>query len=175
MRTIQFLSPAMGFLGGRAAYSMGEEFSTLLKSSDGGQSWSGTTIPETKQGLQSIHFWSDKDGLAVSESGLAYWTADGGSTWTGSVNAPQWKSYYANYENKIIVGVNQSGRNIGYSFNGGRNFTSRPFGAPAEVRDVTFFDAQNGYLVGRHGMAYRYHIVPIDYKAEGAAAAAPLM
>jgi hypothetical protein len=32
---------------------------------------------------------------------------------------------------------------------------------------VTFVDAQNGYLVGDHGMAYRYRIVPIEYNVAG--------
>ncbi len=78
-----------------------------------------------------------------------------------------WPSHYGQGEGKIIVGVGEAGRQIAYSFNGGRNFTSQPFPTPAPVRAVTFFDAQNGYLVGDHAMAYRYRIVPIDYTSPG--------
>ena len=42
-----------------------------------------------------------------------------------------------------------------------------PFALPASVRAVTFADAQHGYLVGDHAMAYRYRIVPIEYTAPG--------
>lgn len=124
-------------------------------------------IPATKHGIDSIHFWSEKDGLALLASGQTFWTADAGTTWTGSLNPPSWRSYYASGEGKIIVGVNQIGRQIGYSFNGGRNFTSRPANLPTETNAVTFPDARHGYLVGRHGMVYRYRIVPIDYTSKG--------
>jgi hypothetical protein len=108
-------------------------------------------------------------------SGQTFWTADGGSTWTGSTSPPAWRSYYASGQGKIIVGVNQNGRQAGYSFNGGRNFSSRAMGLPANVRDVTFPDATHGYLVGQHGMVYRYRIVPTAYTSPGmiGAAAAP--
>jgi hypothetical protein len=91
------------------------------------------------------------------------------------VNPPSWRSYYASGEGKIIVGVNENGSQAGYSFNGGRTFASRPLGLPAQARAVAFPDPRHGYLVGQHGMVYRYRIVPIDYSSQGmiAAPAAP--
>jgi photosystem II stability/assembly factor-like uncharacterized protein len=173
MRVARFLSPTVGFLGGGAEIAMATRTATFAKTADGGQTWTTSVIPDSKHQIVDLLFWSEQQGLAVLDSGLAYWTADGGATWTGTVNAPRWRSFYASGEGKILVGVNrESGQQIGYSFNGGRNFTSRPFGAPAEVRAVTFFDARNGYLVGKHGMAYRYRIVPADYTSPGMIGAA---
>jgi hypothetical protein len=114
-----------------------------------------------------LHFWSENNGIVVLSSGQVHWTADSGATWTGSLNSPNWYSTYASGEGKIIVGVNSGGRSIGYSFNGGRSFTSRPITFPAQVKSVFFPDATHGYLVGQHGMAYRYRIVPIDYTSQG--------
>ncbi len=170
VKRIQFLSPSTGFMGGYAGAtpSMG----VFSKTSDGGATWSHSIIPATKHGIDSIHFWSEKDGLVLLASGQTFWTADAGTTWTGSVNPPAWRSYYASGEGKIIVGVNQIGRQIGYSFNGGRNFTSRPANLPTEANSVTFPDSRHGYLVGRHGMVYRYRIVPIDYTSQGMIGAA---
>jgi photosystem II stability/assembly factor-like uncharacterized protein len=172
MRVARFLSPTVGFLGGGAEIAMATRTATLAKTADGGQTWTTSVIPDSKHQIVDLHFWSEQQGLAVLDSGLAFWTANGGATWAGTVNPPRWKSFYASGEGKILVGVNESGQQIGYSFNGGRNFTSRPFGAPAEVTAVTFFDAQNGYLVGEHGMAYRYRIVPADYTSPGMIGAA---
>jgi hypothetical protein len=45
-------------------------------------------------------------------------------------------------------------------------------GLPALVRAVSFPDATHGYLVGQHGMVYRYRIVPIDYTSQGMLGAA---
>lgn len=167
MGTAQFLSPAVGFAGGGAAINMGTEVATFGGTSDGGQTWTMSVVPETKWPLTDVKFWTEKDGIVVLSKGEeVYWTADAGRTWTRSVKQRLWPSLYGVGEGKIIVGVGDSG-GIGYSFNGGRNFTSRPFNLPARVHAVTFPDAQHGYLVGQHAMVYRYRIVPIDYTSQG--------
>jgi photosystem II stability/assembly factor-like uncharacterized protein len=172
---IKFVSPTTGFMGGAAVLNMAVSMAAFSKTTDGGAKWVHSVIPATEHQIDSIVFWSEKDGLALLASGKTFWTADAGATWTGSVSSPSWRSYYASGEGKIVVGINQNGRQAGYSFNGGRNFTSRPLGLPAMAADVTFPDARHGYLVGQHGMVYRYRIVPIDYSSQGmiAAAAAP--
>jgi photosystem II stability/assembly factor-like uncharacterized protein len=167
MSTAQFLSPSVGFTGGGAEAAMATRVATFGKTSDGGQTWTMSVIPETKWSITDVEFWSEKDGIVTLSRGEEiYWTADGGETWTRSVKQRLWPSKHAVGEGKIIVGVGDDG-GIAYSFNGGRNFTSRPFTLPARVHDVTFPDAGHGYLVGQHGMVYRYRIVPIDYSSQG--------
>jgi photosystem II stability/assembly factor-like uncharacterized protein len=167
MRTAQFLSPSVGFAGGGAEISMATRVAAFGKTSDGGQTWTTSVIPETKWGITDVEFWTEKDGIVVLSGGEeVYWTADAGGTWTRSVKQRLWPSLHGVGEGKIIVGVGEDG-GIGYSFNAGRNFTSRPFKLPARVRAVTFPDAQHGYLVGQHAMVYRYRIVPIDYTSQG--------
>jgi photosystem II stability/assembly factor-like uncharacterized protein len=169
----QFLSPTSGFLGGGAVVNMGAYVAFFAKTSDGGETWTASVIPESKGTITGIHFWSEKDGVVVVDRGEElYWTADAGGTWTRSVKQRLWPSYYGAAEGKIMVGAGEDSKQMGYSFNGGRNFTTRPFPAPARVKAVTFFDAQNGYLVGDHAMAYRYRIVPIDYSSPGMIGAA---
>ena len=166
LRTAQFLSPAVGFAGGGASIDMATEVATFGKTIDGGQTWSMSVIPETKWRITEVKFWTEKDGIVVLSNGEeVYWTADGGATWTRSVKQRLWPSLYGVGEGKIIVGL--ANRGIGYSFNGGRNFTSRPFSLPAQVKAVTFPDAQHGYLVGQHAMVFRYRIVPIEYTSPG--------
>ena len=168
METMQFISPTVGFMGGEAETGMATQVAAFGKTSDGGQTWTISVIPETTRHISSLHFWSAKDGIAVLEKGEeVYWTADAGGTWTRSVKQRLWPSYHGQGDGKIIVGGDENGRQMAYSFNGGRNFTSRAFATPAPVRAVTFFDAQNGYLIGDHAMAYRYRIVPIDYTSPG--------
>lgn len=167
VRDIQFISPAVGFMGGGAPISMGTDVAAFSRTTDGGSTWAHSVVPDTKHAIESIHFWSEKDGIAVLTSGKVYWTADAGTTWTGSANPPAWRSYFASGKGKIVVGIHEDGRQIGYSFNGGRMFSSRPAALPARVRDVTFPDERHGYLVGQHGMVYRYRIVPVEYSAKG--------
>ena len=162
MRTMQFLSPTTGFAGGSAS-----GLATFGRTSDGGQTWTMSVIPETKYPITYVNFWNEKDGIVVlSDDEEVYWTSDAGSTWTRSVKQRQWPAYFGGSQGKIIVGI-KDGNGISYSFNGGRNFTSRPFTLPASVRAVTFPDVQHGYLVGRHAMVFRYRIVPIEYTSPG--------
>ena len=108
--------------------------------------------------------------VVLSRGEEVYWTADGGGTWTRSVKQRLWPSSYGVGDGKITVGVGES-KGIGYSFNGARNFVSRPFQLPARVHAVTFPDARHGYLVGQHAMVFRYRIVPIEYTSPGMMAA----
>jgi photosystem II stability/assembly factor-like uncharacterized protein len=168
MRTAQFLSPTVGFMGGGSG-----EVTVFGKTADGGQTWTMSAIPEAKRNITGIHFWSPNEGIIVLDRGEEiHWTNDGGTTWTRSVTSRLWPSYYGVGAGKIIVSAGEGNKQMGYSFNGGRNFTVRPFPAPAPVRSVTFFDATNGMLVGDHAMAYRYRIVPIEYSSPGMIAAA---
>ncbi len=172
MATAQFLSPSVGFAGGGAEFAMATRMAAFGKTSDGGQTWTMSVIPETKHSITDVAFWTEKDGIVVLSKGEeVYWTTDGGGTWTRAVKQRLWPSQHAVGEGKIIVGVGEDG-GIAYSFNGGRNFTSRPFTLPARVHAVTFPDAQHGYLVGQHAMVFRYRIVPIDYTSQGMIGAA---
>ncbi len=151
---------------------MATRMAAFGKTSDGGKTWTMSVIPETKHSITDVAFWTEKDGIVVLSKGEeVYWTADGGGTWTRAVKQRLWPSRHAVGEGKIIVGVGEDG-GIAYSFNGGRNFTSRPFTLPARAHAVTFPDAQHGYLVGQHAMVYRYRIVPIDYTSPGMIGAA---
>jgi photosystem II stability/assembly factor-like uncharacterized protein len=167
MRVTTFVSPTAGYMGGGAQIAMGTQAATIAKTNDGGSTWSLSVIPDTKSRVTGLHFWSDTSGIARLDSGQVFWTGDGGTTWTGTPSPPRWKSHYGSGEGKIIAALHENGDLIAYSFNGGRNFTSRAFKIPAAVRDVTFFDTTHGYFVGQHGMAYRYRIVPIDYTSPG--------
>jgi photosystem II stability/assembly factor-like uncharacterized protein len=145
MRTMQLLSSGVGFAGGGAGIDMATEGATFGMTRDGGQSWTMSMIPESRYHITDVKFWTEKDGMVVLSDGeVVYWTADAGASWTRSVMQRLWPSFYGVGEGKIIVGVKDGG-GIVYSFNGGRNFTSRPFVLPASVRAVTFPDAQHGY------------------------------
>jgi photosystem II stability/assembly factor-like uncharacterized protein len=172
MQAAQFLSPTVGFMGGGATVGMGTHVAAFARTIDGGQTWTTSVIPETKHVITGVHFWSDKAGIVVLEKGEGvYWTTDAGATWTRSVKQRLWPSAHGVGEGKIIVSAGEDAKQMAYSFDGGRNFTTRPFPVPARVHAVTFFDMRNGYLVGEHAMAYRYRIVPIDYSSPGMIAA----
>ena len=171
LNAAHFLSATVGFAGGGAALGMAKYMAAFGRTVDGGQTWTMSVIPEAARNITDVRFWTEKDGIAVMDKGEEiHWTGDGGTTWTRSVKQRLWPAVHGVGEGKIIVAIGEDG-GIGYSFNGGRNFTSRPFALPARAQAVTFPDAQHGYVVGQHAMVYRYRIVPIDYKRQGMIAA----
>jgi photosystem II stability/assembly factor-like uncharacterized protein len=126
IRTMQFLSPTVGFQGGSA-----DGIAVVGRTGNGGSSWANSVIPETTYHISGVHFWTEKDGIVVLSDGEGvYWTADAGATWTKSAEQRLWPSYFGVGDGKIIVEVKDDG-GIAYSFNGGRTFTSRPFTLPA--------------------------------------------
>ena len=171
MRALQVFSPTAVFAGGGASISMEADVATFGKSTDGGRTWTMSVIPDSKWHVTDISFWTENDGVAVLSGGEEVrWTNDGGATWTRAVKQRLWPSRYGVGGGQIIVGVGE-GSGIGYSFDGGRTFTSRPFVLPARPQWVTFPDATHGYLVGQHAMVFRYRIVPIEYTRPGMLAA----
>jgi photosystem II stability/assembly factor-like uncharacterized protein len=53
---------------------------SILKTSDGGITWTALTTPKTTM-LKSVYFTSASTGYAVGDSGLIIKTTDGGTTW----------------------------------------------------------------------------------------------
>ena len=50
---------------------------------------------------------------------------------------------------------------------GRKHWTSRAIHFPAGVNAFSLPARDRGYVVGDHGMIYRYRVVPIDYTSKG--------
>ncbi len=168
-RDMTFPSAAVGYAVGQTSGSS-KPSTVVARTKDGGETWTMSAPEKMDDSGKQGFFWSENDGLVTTYIGKTLITADGGETWTGAITPFGGESArYAMAGGKL--GVIIMGKKIAYSTNGGRNFSSRDFPVPANVNAVTFPDATHGYLVGDHGMIYRYHIVPITYSAKGMIAA----
>jgi photosystem II stability/assembly factor-like uncharacterized protein len=71
----------VGYAVGAGIDSLGGEAGAIVKTTDGGTTWtsqvSGVTSP-----LKSVYFTSDDNGYAVGNAGTGIRTTDGGATWT---------------------------------------------------------------------------------------------
>ena len=163
-RELTFPSTSAGYAIGQL--SGGRKGAVVARTKDGGATWSLSAPENMEESGMKAFFWTQDAGLAVLYSGKTLMTTDGGETWTGII-APLGGegAHYAMAGGQLGVIIHQ--RQVAYSTNGGRTFSARPFPVPARVTAVAFPDARHGYLVGDHGMIYRYHIVPVDYTVKG--------
>jgi photosystem II stability/assembly factor-like uncharacterized protein len=152
-------------------YAMGAE-RMAAKTEDGGETWNVLVGPEEPgdQRVYGLFFVDANTGFQVRTNKL-FKTSDGGQTWKGVIAQLEQgypKVKFANRE----VGWSCLGGTWAYTVDGGSHWTSRQVRFPAAVASFSLPTPDRGYVVGDHGMIYRYRIVPIDYTAKGMIGAA---
>jgi len=162
-KDVSFATTTVGYAVAQVAGNVRR--GVVARTKDGGDTWS-LSSPENMEdaGMQAF-FWNQNTGLITMRSEKTLMTTDGGDSWNGIVTP--FGGERARYAMAGQLGVITQYQRIAYSTNGGRSFSSREFPVPANINAVSFPDARHGYLVGDHGMIYRYHIVPVDYTAKG--------
>jgi photosystem II stability/assembly factor-like uncharacterized protein len=155
----------LNFPSANVGYGLGDMRITE-KTVDGGATWNVLVGPEEPddQRVNAVFFLDENTGYAV-RSGL-YRTTDGGQTWQGVVaqlprGRPQIK--FADHE----VGWSCLENTLTYTVDGGKHWSAREVRFPTPVIAFSLPARDRGYVVGDHGMIYRYRIVPSDYTAKG--------
>jgi photosystem II stability/assembly factor-like uncharacterized protein len=137
----------------------------VVKTEDGGATWkSRVVLPGENAKESGLVFTDDRTGLLRTLDGKLFRTTDEGVTWTGVVGRPSGKP-----EIKFAgaVGWMCHYKTLTYTTDGGRHWTSREIAFPASVVAFSLPRPDRGYVVGDHGMVYRYRIVPIGYSVKG--------
>ena len=158
LETIHFPTPRVGY----AMY----DGRITAKTEDSGETWNVLVGPEMP-GDQRV-FWTyfvDANTGYETRPPKLFKTTDGGQTWQGVI--AQLEQGYPK--------VKFADRDVGWSILGGtwaytvdgKRWTSRQVHFPTRVLSFCLPTRDRGYVVGDHGMIYRYRIVPIDYTAKG--------
>ena len=156
---------ALHFPSAAVGYAAGDPRITV-KTEDGGTTWRVLVGPEEPgdQRVYQMIFLDPTTGYEVRSSGL-FRTTDGGQSWQGviaTLSPGNPKIKFADRE----VGWSCLGGTWAYTVDGGTHWTSRPVRFPAPVIAFSLPTRDRGYVVGEHGMIYRYRVVPIDYTAK---------
>ncbi len=167
-QSLHFPSPQVGYF---VAY-FGS--STILgKTMDGGKSWRVSLALPTEGGKEGELFFQDENtGFLRIGNGNVYATSDGAQSWhqlPGVYIGGRPEMKFADPE----VGWSIVYRTMAFTTDGHR-WTSRDLGFPANVNAFSLPTRDRGYVVGDHGMIFRYRVVPANYTAQGAIDA-PLM
>jgi photosystem II stability/assembly factor-like uncharacterized protein len=133
----------------------------VIGTADGGVTWTVTSIVRgVRDAAMSLAFPDPVNGY-LRAGGVLKGTSDGGVTWhTVSVAVPGGPSIV---QAKGSVGWMVGSHDFSYTLDRGRRWIARRVDFPAEVVRFTVVDRDTGYVVGSHGMVYRYRVVPFDY------------
>lgn len=108
------------FFDSNNGWAVGEN-STVLKTTNGGYSWTNINFPALNGGyssitLTSVHFWDSSHGVLVGGGGERWITKDGGASWIDTYDAGG-TFYYGGTLTSASSGfaVGESGTNVRYA------------------------------------------------------------
>jgi len=164
---VNFVSPRVGYAAGG-----GDGFVVVAKTEDGGGSWKIIYTSTDDSEATAVFFTDQSRGFMRVTHRKLDATSDGGRTWHG-VPTPvgeYGRLLFADPE----VGWLCDRRSMAFTSNGGKRWGSSDFHFPEDVYGASLPRRDRAYVVGEHGMVYRYRVVRVDYTAKGILPA-PLM
>jgi len=160
--SLYFIDSNTGYgLGSREPpYSFNKYYKIILKTNDGGNTWSSSKALMGYGSLRSVFFSDANTGYAVGydgtvdyHHGVIYKTIDGGVTWTVNWSNALEKSppissvYFVDSYTGYATGSNQLLKTI----NGGTSWTIFDLAEGLSLSSVYFTSTTTGYLVGSDG------------------------
>lgn len=133
----------------------------VIGTADGGVTWTEVSLVRgVRNAAMSLAFPDPVNGYLRS-GGILKSTSDGGRTWhTVSIAVPDGPSIV---HARGSVGWMVGSHDFSYTLDRGRRWITRRVDFPADVVRFTVVNRDTGYVVGSHGMVYRYRVVPFDY------------
>ena len=164
---LSFPSPQVGYAVG-GGYNGG--FAVIAKTEDAGASWRMIFASTNVETVRSVFFTDEKHGVVRLGDNKIFATEDGGQTWRGMPAQARGPLRFA--DPQVAWSCDQ--RTCAITTDGGEHWTSHDVRLPEYIRDFSVARRDRVFLVGSHGMIYRYRVVPSDYRAK-LIAAAPLV
>ncbi|MGA8763390.1 MAG: YCF48-related protein [Candidatus Sulfotelmatobacter sp.] len=161
-QSISFPSTKVGYA---TTSDLPNKASAIAKTEDGGVTWSiSRFLPNATAIDRALLFTDENSGYIRTYGGKLFATADGGQTWRGiPQSAPAGQIRFADRQ----VGWVVRDKTVMYTSDGGKRWNAAEVRFPADVFSSSFPARDRGYVVGDHGMIYRYRIVPIAYTVKG--------
>ncbi len=172
MRNVECSFDSFHFPSQQVGYAIGgsSQVNTLFvaKTEDGGANWKVWAVLPAESGKDAgVFFTDDNTGFVRTYRGNFFATLDGGQTWrgiTGTVGSGGPEIKFADREAGWAISAYG---NFNYTVDGGKRWVVRQIKFPTTVAAFSFPRRDRGYVVGEHGMIYRYRIVPVAYSARG--------
>lgn len=156
LSALHFPTSTVGYAVGRS-YEVADAFA-LATTSDGGATWEATLVPSDGPASE-VFFTDERTGYVRLDDGKVVGTRDGGATWQGVVASAGPRIVFADGE--VGWSFLRHTSTLSYTMDGGRRWTTRDLELPAMVGTFALPARDRGYVVGEHGMIFRYRVVPV--------------
>jgi photosystem II stability/assembly factor-like uncharacterized protein len=155
--SIRFNSKNQGFVIGSVLNDEDEVIdSLLLRTTNGGKSWSRLLIPGVKTELFHLDFDGKQEGWIVGDRGVIVATKDNGNSWvkqeSGAKSAALYNVDFRNDKEGFAVGENGT---IIRTEDGGKTWQLVNTSVNQTFFRVDFVDSKNGWIVGTEGTIMR--------------------
>ncbi|MEL6823109.1 MAG: YCF48-related protein, partial [Calditrichota bacterium] len=124
--------------------------STIIKTSDGGQTWTEQYTGLPRSILRDVHFYDEMIGAAVGSTGRIIVTEDGGQTWTERSLGVSFNVSFVYWINDTTayIGTDPTAGLVYKTTNRGATWQVDPTFAPARYTLCNFISADIGYIWG---------------------------
>lgn len=174
---IQFVTPSVGYLVAKTkCVGPCENPPILAKTEDGGDSWRffvGPGDPDVV-GATDLFFTDENTGIVRTTDGKLSRTTDGGATWKGLLASVGLYSSLI-FADPEVGWALEFHEKMSFTVDGGNRWNSRPFRFPTTPRAWSFPRRDRAYVVGDHGMVFRYSVVPSSASVPAGSVPAPAM
>jgi photosystem II stability/assembly factor-like uncharacterized protein len=137
----------------------------LARTRDGGATWESSVVLPGEDPREGSVYFTDENHGALLTGGKFFYTTDGGKSWTGATGQVGGKPDIEFADAKVGWAIHY--QSMTYTVDGGQHWLSRDIAFPAPVEAFSLVRPDSGYVVGSHGMVYRYRVVPIEYTSKG--------
>lgn len=172
LQVVAFASPRIGYA---ISAELPNRSAAVVKTEDGGATWGLLSfVPEASPASAGLVFLNEKVAFLRSYAKL-FTTADGGQTWRQVVGAFPGGHPAVRFADPEVGWVIE-GQMVSYTTDGGKRWGSREStGFPTNVNGFSVPRRDRVYVVGSHGMVYRYRAIPLAEPMPPKSLPAPLM
>ena len=125
-------------------------YGLIIKSTDGGESWSQLSSPDTTY-YRGIYFFNGQRGFVTGFAGTILYTTDGGQNWTNKTSGTSYNLYGITFIDEYegwVVGQNGT---ILHTTNRGDTWTPQTSGTTNIIQGVEFATRTKGWVCGYGG------------------------
>jgi len=154
-----------------ASGALPNKAAAIAVTEDGGLTWNISRYAQNAScGDYGLLFTDAKTGFMRGFAEI-WATTDGAQTWRKLPGTfPGGSTPRIRFADREVGWLVADG-DLAYTSDGGKHWNAAQVRLPTGIWASSFPARDRGYVVGKHGMVYRYRVVPIEYTAKGMIAA----